>query len=326
MDMTPTLWTLVLAAGAGRRLLDVTGGTPKQFWRPAGCPTLLELTLARLAPLVPAERTVIVLNEAHRKYADRLPLKGARLVFQPEDRGTAAGVLIGLLPILAKDPRALVLITPADHGVRSPDAFRAHVRAGVAHVESQDSIVVFGVVPQAAHTDHGWIALDRGAAATGVQPVATFVEKPDADSAERLLASGGLLSTMVLAARARALLHLCCELLPELTPCFIGALTLPREVREARLRASYPQLSAYDFSRDLLARAEGLSAYGLPASVGWSDLGTPDRVVKWLRASSHGSCSQRRPAGEIRGHADDVEKAAKNSGVSVSLATSPMIP
>jgi choline kinase len=29
-------WTVVLAAGAGRRLAEVTGGVPKQFWRAAG--------------------------------------------------------------------------------------------------------------------------------------------------------------------------------------------------------------------------------------------------------------------------------------------------
>jgi mannose-1-phosphate guanylyltransferase len=319
--MKQNVWPIVLAAGAGTRLLDITGGTPKQFWRPAGCPTLLDLTLARLAPLAPAERTVIVLDEAHRKYANRVQLNDARVVFQPQARGTAAGVLIGLLPILTADPHSLVLITPADHGVKRPEVFRAHVREGLAHVERHDSVVVFGVVPQAAHTDHGWIALDGAAARHGVRPVVTFVEKPDRESAERLFASGGLLSTMMIGAQARTLFHLCCELLPELTPCFISALTLPIESREALIRSSYPRLPVHDFSRDVLARAAGLSVCGLPASVGWSDLGTPERVGKWLRAMADDEWRQRPAGGSAVVESGPFDKVAGTSHVAVHRTT-----
>src|SRR5690606_23822021 len=56
--MTP--WTVVLAAGAGRRLASVTGGVPKQFWRAAGGRSLLRQTLDRFAPLAPTSRTVVV--------------------------------------------------------------------------------------------------------------------------------------------------------------------------------------------------------------------------------------------------------------------------
>ena len=55
--METQLWSVVLAAGSGRRLSDLTGGTPKQFWRPTGSTSLVEETLARLAPISPPERT-----------------------------------------------------------------------------------------------------------------------------------------------------------------------------------------------------------------------------------------------------------------------------
>jgi choline kinase len=38
--MVKNAWTIILAAGAGRRLSSVTGGVPKQFWRMPGCRSL----------------------------------------------------------------------------------------------------------------------------------------------------------------------------------------------------------------------------------------------------------------------------------------------
>ena len=42
--MSNQLWTVILAAGAGRRLSAVTGGVPKQFWRGLNGPSLLTQT------------------------------------------------------------------------------------------------------------------------------------------------------------------------------------------------------------------------------------------------------------------------------------------
>jgi len=92
--MSPTLWNIVLAAGAGRRLASVTGGIPKQFWSADGGPSLLEDTLARSAVLAPPERTVIVVDRSHRRFVHALPdvERVERVNYQPRDRGTARDV------------------------------------------------------------------------------------------------------------------------------------------------------------------------------------------------------------------------------------------
>ncbi len=279
-----SLWSVVLAAGSGRRLSGVTGGTPKQFWRPTGSASLVEETLARLSPICPAERTVIVVGASQRHYVSHWSKaqRGGHVAFQPENRGTAAGVLFGLVPVLAQDPHAIVLVTPSDHGVGNPDAFRRGIRDAAAHVQRHDGIVLFGVEPSAAQADYGWITLAASPVAAAVQPVASFVEKPSGDAARKLLSSGAVWNTMVIVARARTLLHLCREQVPDVTDVFVGALTLPPPTREAFLAARYPSLPVADFSRDVLAPAATLLAYTWPASIGWSDLGTPERLRKWL--------------------------------------------
>ncbi len=286
--MKSSLWSVVLAAGSGRRLSRLTGGIPKQFWCPAGTTSLVEETVARLAPICPAQRTVIVVNKDQRRYLSPRPSAppSGLVVFQPEDRGTAAGVLFGLTEVLTREPDAVVLVTPSDHGVESPEAFRRGIRDAVAHLSLRDGVVLFGVEPSAAQTDYGWITLGPPTEAGGVQPVRSFVEKPPQDAAQRLLASGAIWNTMVLVARGQTLFDLCRQQLSGMAAVFISSLSLPHDAREAFLAARYPHLEAADFSRHVLTPAVDLLAYTWPASIGWSDLGTPERLRHWLRPAS----------------------------------------
>jgi mannose-1-phosphate guanylyltransferase len=249
--------------------------------------SLIEETLARLAPISPAERTVIVVAETQREYVSQWSPARRRghVVFQPEDRGTAAGVLFGLVPVLAAEPNAVVLITPSDHGVENPDAFRRGILDAVAHVQLHSGVVLFGVEPLAAQVDYGWIRLDPLKRSTGVQPVASFVEKPPADTARQLLSSGAVWNTMVIVARAQELLDLYNEHLPELTAVFVRSLKALPDARLPFLAACYPTLPTFDLSRDVLTPARNLFAYTWSASMGWSDLGTPERLQNWLRTA-----------------------------------------
>jgi hypothetical protein len=63
---------------------------------------------------------------------------------------------------------------------------------------------------------------------------------------------------------------------------FDAAQHLPPPGRGAFLLEQYPTLVATDFCRDLLMRAEGLWVHVWPAALGWSDLGPPRRLRRWI--------------------------------------------
>lgn len=281
--MRGQLWSVVLAAGAGSRLSRITGGVPKQFWRPDGGPSLIESTIDRLAPICPTDRTIVVVGDAHREYVRRWPgyRSRGRILFQPLDRGTATGLLLGLLPVVAADPDGVVVVTPADHGVRNPNMFRRGIVDTIAHAQHPGGVVLFGVEPDAPREDYGWITLDPASPTAQVRAVRSFVEKPASDTASRLLASGAVWNSMVMVARARELIDLCRTQRPRLTAVFQCALGVPSAARHALLAARYPAIEATDLSRDVLSHARGLWAYTWPASMGWSDLGTPERLRRW---------------------------------------------
>lgn len=300
-DGTPRFSSIVLAAGAGRRLASITGGVPKQFWHPPGSPSLLDSTLTRLAPICPPERTFIVVNTAQRGFLPSPASERGRVVLQPDDRGTAAGLLFGLVEVLAAEPDAFVLVTPSDHGVMDTTEFTRGIARVISHVRERDGVVLLGVQPSAPQTDYGWIMVDGAGGDTGVQRVVSFVEKPSLVTAERLLAAGALWNTMVIAGRAWTLLDLCRAQLPDLTAVFVAALALPAGTRQAFLEERYPRLTRADFSRDVLSAAPNLLASTWPASMGWSDLGTPDRLEQWLHAAPAGAAQPSASAAARRG-------------------------
>jgi len=288
------LWVTVLAGGSGLRLAPLTGGVPKQFWSLDGGPTFLEQTLERIAPLAPAERTVVVVDRTHRPMVERLGCsERAAFVYQPCNRGTAAGVLLGLTPALDSDRDPIVLITPSDHGVWDAVAFRNAVTRAVTWVRARpDQIGLFGAEPSGPDGDYGWIDAIPGEAVRrnwGFAPVASFIEKPPPAQAADLMASGAAWNTMVVVALASTLLTSYERHAPAIRAAFDPVLRLPPRERASYLERAYVDLWPADFCRDLLTPATNLWVSVWPASLGWSDLGTPERLSRWraMRAAAH---------------------------------------
>ncbi len=276
---------MVLAAGAGRRLSPITHHVPKQFWRHDDGTSLLDETLLRLAPLIPASRTITVVDDSHRHYVAELPHPETLgdVVYQPLDRGTAAGVLLGLVEVTARVGDATVFLAPSDHGVLQPEVFREGLRhAARAVAYDNRRVVLLGVQPDRACEDYGWILPDRASRPYELVPVAGFREKPTAAEAREFFSSGAVWSTMVLAARTSALLAVFRRHLPGLYRALAPMIHLGAADRGAYAAAVYPGLPTRDFSRDLLTQATGLSLLAWPASMGWRDLGTPERYATWM--------------------------------------------
>jgi len=300
MSNTEHVWALVLAAGSGSRLRALTTkpcGTavPKQFCSLHGHRSLLEDAIVRASDIVPPERICAIVAQQHQQWWSQTPglksLPSKNLIVQPRNRGTAIGILYSLLHILARDPKAKVLLLPADHYVRDEGIMQQALKAAVGRLEHEPKKpVLLGMEPDEIDPELGYI-LPAHADPIGGHTVARFVEKPSYSSAVEIVRAGGLWNAFIIAASAQALLDL---FIPRYSLMVMEMQVIVKRHLNSAFPAGgwpavvelYERLPDLDFSRDVLeGKEEQLRVVKVPPC-GWSDLGTPSRVSETLRRSA----------------------------------------
>jgi mannose-1-phosphate guanylyltransferase len=286
-------WAVVLAGGDGTRLATLTEALhsrpiPKQFACIAGRESLLQSTLRRVACVVPSRRTVVVVGRSHLSWARTQlgPRRGVSLLVQPSNLGTAAGLLYALSWIRHRDPLAHILMFPSDHHIQHLEPFTRAVRDAEDVSRASGVLTLIGVAPDVADADYGWIipgtALPRAPARA--RELRGFIEKPDPEHAARLRAGGALWNTFILAAPATELWRLARQHVPVHAAAFEGLDRFSFSVGSSEIDEVYQQLPSADFSRHVLQVADRLAVVPM-AGTGWSDWGTPQRVLASLRGT-----------------------------------------
>jgi mannose-1-phosphate guanylyltransferase len=289
------LWAIVLAGGEGARLGGLTRWLygherPKQYTALGGTRSLLRQTLDRVGRLVPPHQTVVVTMAHHARFLEPevADLPGISVLYQPCDRGTAAGVLMPAHWIHARDPGATVVVFPTDHFIPDGAAFMVSVAEAVEHAQAHPPwLVLLGAPPTEPDTEYGWIEpgepLDWPGRAA-VRRVEGFVEKPSAIQARRLFAQGSLWNTFVFAADLEGLLETGREGVPLLHDrllrfeVFVGTRHEPWAITQA-----YQLSPRADFCRSVLEATSRPFAVATIDPHTWCDLGTPERVARSLR-------------------------------------------
>ncbi len=186
----------IMSGGSGTRLWPLsTAEHPKQFHRILSDQPMIIDTAKRFGGSHEALEFLAPMFIAGQAHGGLLAeaLQGAGItpsavILEPVARNTAAVALVAALGAMERAPGAKVLLAPADHVIREIAAFHdALVRTSEA---VEDSIVTFGMAPTGPETGFGYI--EHGAAlADGVFRIASFKEKPDLETAQAYLDSGG---------------------------------------------------------------------------------------------------------------------------------------
>jgi mannose-1-phosphate guanylyltransferase/mannose-6-phosphate isomerase len=281
-------WAVVLAAGDGTRLAKLTtdsagNAVPKQFCSLRAGRSLLQEGVLRANRVVAQQRVCVLVSEQHRRYwpQARWTVRQENVLVQPANRGTAHGVLFGVLSILARDPFARIVFLPADHHVEDESALSEAMRSAMTHlVRDATGLVLVGIEPEEPDPELGYI-VPQTMLEDGAYTVRRFVEKPTPAVASQLLESGALWNSFIFAAHAATLLSLFRERIPRSVDSMATAMA--RQDGESALRSLYEELPSVDFSRAITQGCEGSLRVVAAAACGWSDLGTPTRVVQALR-------------------------------------------
>jgi mannose-1-phosphate guanylyltransferase len=188
------VYAVVLAGGKGTRLWPLsTPEHPKPFLRLLGDETLVQRCVTRLSPLVDPSDVYVVAEARHLGLArEQLPrVPAANLLGEPEGRNTAAAVAFAAESIERPDDEVM-LILPADAQIADEVGLRAAL-AVAADAAAGGRLVTLGIAPDRPETGYGYV-LARPPARTASGPqamdVERFVEKPSADRAAEMIATG----------------------------------------------------------------------------------------------------------------------------------------
>jgi mannose-1-phosphate guanylyltransferase len=284
------LWAVLLAGGDGVRLRDLTvriagDDRPKQFCPIVGAESLLRQTRARLDPLFSGDRQVFLVTCAHERYYSKelADTDDSLVIAQPMNRGTAVGIIVALVQVMQADPDAVVGLFPCDHHYSDDESFRSIVRSATSGAEQfPQSLVIVGAEAEYAETEYGWIEPGLAVSQTQVRPlyrVNRFWEKPSLPHARALLQNGCVWNTLVTIGSAATFLELLCSEVPNVV------LSVTRALADNDLAPTYARLPNVDFSRDILVHQAKRLLVLRDSGSGWTDLGSPDRVLDLLAKS-----------------------------------------
>jgi mannose-1-phosphate guanylyltransferase / mannose-6-phosphate isomerase len=273
------LYPVILSGGSGTRLWPLSRrAKPKQFLALLGEMSLLQETARRVAGTDLFGPLLLIGNEAHAGLAEgqlaALGLTPLLHVLEPFGRNTAPAAAIAALAIEAERPGGMLALFPADHFIADAEAFRKTVAAAAKDAEA-GRIVTFGILPAAPETGYGYIKRGEDAFPSGAYPIAQFVEKPDLKTALSYLKSGAYLwNSGMFVARADILLAEMRTHCPAILDACEAAFRSGRRdgLRLALEREAFGRCPSDSIDYAVMEHTARASV--LPASMGWSDVGS----------------------------------------------------
>lgn len=270
---------VIMAGGVGSRLWPMsTPEFPKQFIDVMGCgKSMIQETVDRYTPICPKENIWVVTG---RNYVDivrrQLPeLPESNLIVEPCPRSTAPCIAYACWKIMQRHPEATLVVAPSDAYVRDVDEYRRVIGEALAFASEGRRIVTVGIKPTRPETGYGYIAAGSQVSDDSeICKVQSFREKPDLETARKYLADGGYVwnagifvwNVKTLVESIRTFAQDLALKMDQMSASFYG----PEET--AVVGDIFPTCENISIDYAVMEKADYI--YTLPASFGWSDVGS----------------------------------------------------
>lgn len=290
--MNKNYYAVIMAGGVGSRFYPMSTRTrPKQFLDILGTgETLIQQTFRRLSDVVPQENIFVVTNVIyHDAVLEQLPaLTDDRVLCEPLMRNTAPCIAYASYKIRSRNPEAVMVVAPSDHYITNDRAFSHDVLLLLEKAAQTDRLYTMGVRPTRPDTGYRYIQYvsdeDQAAPDDGIFRVKTFTEKPNLEIAKAFLESGDFLwNSGIFVWSVEAIVRAFKSFLPEMHLAFNDMSdAYYTELEPVLLNEIYAACRKESIDTGVMERASNV--YVLPATFGWSDLGTwhslYDKLVK----------------------------------------------
>jgi mannose-1-phosphate guanylyltransferase len=256
--------------------------------------SLIQQTADRLKSVIPPENMWVVTNDyLQAEIRKQLPeIPKSQIVAEPAQRNTAPCVALAAQIIGRQDPDAVLAVFPADHLILKEPRFRKFIKAAFRAAEA-GGVVVLGIQPRWAETGYGYIEFPKGLTPGdgAVLDVASFREKPDAETASKFVASGHFFwNAGMFFWRTSVVLELMRQHLPN-TAALLDA--LPKfggKKFDAKLTETYPLCENISIDYGVIEKAGQVRGLALD-DIGWNDVGSWEAVYDLASKDASGNAA-----------------------------------
>ncbi len=276
--MNNHFYVAILAGGIGSRFWPKSRTAyPKQFIDILNTgKTLIQSTYERFAAFLPEDHIFIVTSDEYVGFVkEQLPqMAAANILAEPSRKNTAPCVAYMAFKLIQKDPLASLIVAPSDHLVLDNAEFERVALEALNFAGHMKAFVTLGIKPTYPNTGYGYIQHETIPVADNIFQVKTFTEKPNTDLARTFIASGDFLwNAGIFIWRVQDVLKAFEKYQPEMYDVFAAEqehFSTPEE--QNALARIYPLCTNISIDYAIMEHANNV--YVIPASFGWSDLGT----------------------------------------------------
>jgi mannose-1-phosphate guanylyltransferase len=271
-------YVAIMAGGIGSRFWPMSRtALPKQFLDVLNTgKTLVQWTYERYAKFIPAENIFIVTSEEYvdivKQQLPKLPVEN--ILAEPSKKNTAPCIAYISFKLAQMNPDAKCIVAPSDHLILEEERFQSIALQALAFVDNIKALATLGIQPTHPNTGYGYIQYEGLEVAKDVYKVKTFTEKPDLEIAKSFLASGDFLwNAGIFAWKISNILTAFEKYQPEMFELFDQEkLHFNTTGEQNAIQRIYPLCT--NISIDIAIMEKANNVYVMPASFGWSDLGT----------------------------------------------------
>jgi mannose-1-phosphate guanylyltransferase len=270
-------YVAIMAGGIGSRFWPESRNEhPKQFLDILGTgKSLIQWTYERFKNICPKENIFIITNEHYiPTLKHQLPeITDQNILSEPSRKNTAPCAAYIAHKLLALNPEANIIMSPADHLIFDERKFERDIINSLDFVSKNEVLVTLGIKPTRPDTGYGYIQYDTGKNMDSFYQVKTFTEKPSHELAETFVRSGDFLwNAGIFVWNVKTIIRELNLYLPEMNEVFQQVTSYNQPGEYADIEKVYSQCTNISIDYGIMEQTK--KVYVIPSYFGWCDLGT----------------------------------------------------